>query len=299
MDLTEVQALVALADTGSLLGAAEALLISRSTLRRRLEALEARAGVALFHRSHSGASLTAAGHLLAERGRGLVVEANGLLAAVREVGREATGLLRVVVPVGLPPHGLTALFQILRRRHPGLAVELRVTADPTAEPIDEVDVVLHFGHTDPRGPWICWPLFEVRDWLVASPAYLARHGTPETPTDLARHTLLAWEGPDVDPRRWPLRPTGTLAVSPVLVSTHIHWLRQCAIEGQGIAFLPDARLPDPGVAPKDALRPVLPEQVGRARSLRVAIPQAIAELPRVKVVLELVAQWRALQPHLR
>ena len=62
-------------------------------------------------------------------------------------------------------------------------------------------------------------------------------------------------------------------------------LRQCVIAGQGIGFLPDAMFPDPGVAADD-LVPVLPQLVGRERGVRLVIPTALADVPKVKAVLQ-------------
>ena len=77
--------------------------MSRATLRRRIDQLEARAGVHLVDRTRLGAPLTEAGKVLAARGRLMVNEASALLASVREAGSEPAGELRVLLPIGLPP----------------------------------------------------------------------------------------------------------------------------------------------------------------------------------------------------
>jgi DNA-binding transcriptional LysR family regulator len=130
-------------------------------------------------------------------------------------------------------------------------------------------------------------LARVRVWLVASAEYLERRGTPKTIADLARHDLLAWESPGEDGRIWPLLNGGTFTVSPMLVARHIHLIRQFAIAGLGIALVPDAMLPDPGVAP-GALVSVLPEQVGKEIALRVIVPAVLSEIPRIKALIELL-----------
>ena len=104
MDLEETRAFLAVLDHGSFKAAAERVRQPRATLRRRVEALEARAGVSLFERSRSGVCPTPAGNLFARQARVMLRETNTLLAALREIGDEPTGELRVGVPVGLPPH---------------------------------------------------------------------------------------------------------------------------------------------------------------------------------------------------
>ena len=93
MDLEEFRAFIAVVETGSFLAAATNLNLARATLRRRVDALEARAGVPLLERSARGVVVTEAGSLLASRGRHVLQEASALIASVREIGREPVGVL--------------------------------------------------------------------------------------------------------------------------------------------------------------------------------------------------------------
>lgn len=293
MDLEELRAFLAVADTGSFLTAAKALRLSRATLRRRIDQLEARAGVLLVDRTRIGASLTEAGSVLATRGRLMVQEANALLASVRDVGSEPAGVLRILLPVGLPPHLLTPLFGFVRAKYPRLSFRLQFSEDPVGGLIEDVDLALHFGDHSPAGPWVSRELTRSRVWMIASAEYLARRGTPKTIEDLARHDLMAWEepgtasGPSEVAQRWPTLRGTTFAVSPVLVTRHIHLIRQLVIAGQGIALVPDAMLPDPGV-PDGTLVPVLPDVVGREVGLRVVVPAVLSEIPRIRAMLDLL-----------
>src|SRR5947209_288826 len=115
MDLEELRAFLTVVETGSYFAAAESLRVSRTTLRRRVGSRETRAGVPLVESTRQGAVLTEAGQALAERGRSLVAEATALVTSVREVGREPSGVLRVVLPVGMPPHAFAPLFGRLRK----------------------------------------------------------------------------------------------------------------------------------------------------------------------------------------
>src|SRR5262245_55449269 len=100
MDLEELRAFLHVVETGSFLAAADSLRVSRTTLRRRVGSLEARAGVSLVESTAHGVVLTEAGHMLAQRGRVMAQEASALLASIREVGQQPSGVLRVVLPVG-------------------------------------------------------------------------------------------------------------------------------------------------------------------------------------------------------
>jgi DNA-binding transcriptional LysR family regulator len=285
MDLDELRAFVAVVETGSIVGAAKSLNFARATLRRRLDELETRAGVPLLHRTRQGVAPTDAGAVLAARGRVILQEASALLSSVREVGAEPAGLLRFVLPVGLPPQMVPPLFERLLAKYPRLSARVRFSEDPVSLLLDDVDIAVHFGSRSPTGPWVSHEITRIRERLIASRKYLARRGVPETADDLLDHDLLAWAAPDADPTVWPTRAGRELRVEPALISTDIHMLRQCAADGLGIAFVPDARLRVPG-EPKDRLVPVLPEIVGRERPLRVVVPAALTEIPRIRAVLD-------------
>lgn len=285
MDLEELRAFLAVAETGSFLAAEQRLGMPRATLRRRVEALEARAGVPLVLRTRQGVSLTPAGASLADRGRLMAQEAAALVASVRELGREPVGVLRVQLPPGMPPQVLTQLFAMIRGAYGKLAVRVRLRDDPMSGLLDDVDLAIHVGEQTPPGPWISHEIVRVREWLIAHADYLAARGTPARVEDLAGHELFAWEAPGGDPRAWPLVGGGTVSVNPALVATDIHLLRQCALAGLGIALVPDAGFDDPGVAP-GKLVPVLADKVGRERVFRVVVPRALADLPKIRAVLQ-------------
>lgn len=285
MDLEELRAFLDVVEAGSLLSAAEVRGVSRTTLKRRIEGLEARAGVALLETTSRGIVVTEAGQILARRGRGMMEEIGTLISALRRVGQQPEGVLRVVMPVGMPPQVLTPMLSALRATYPRLAVECRFADDPLAGPLEEIDLAIHFGDGPPRGPWRSIEVMRVRLWLVAHRDYLARRGVPGDPAALRGHELLAWQAPGADPRAWPLRDGGTLRVEPALIATDIHFVRGYCLQGAGIALVPDALFPDAGVAAEEVV-PVLPDQVGSDLVIRVTVPDVLSETPKVKAVLE-------------
>ena len=285
MDLEELRAFLAVAEVGSFLAAEQRLGTPRATLRRRVDSLESRAGVSLLNRTRDGVTTTDAGAVLVARGRLMMQEATALVASIREIGREPSGVLRVLLPPGLPPHALTALFGAIRQAYPKLAVHIRLSNDPVAGLLEDVDVAAHFGVRSPPGPWTSHEIVRVPERLLAHRDYLSRRGIPGSLEELTGHELFTWEAPGDDPARLPLLAGGSFIVEPALTTTDIHMIRQCVIAGQGIGFLPDAMFPDPGVSP-DELVPVLPHLVGRERGVRVVIPNALAEVPKGKAVLQ-------------
>jgi DNA-binding transcriptional LysR family regulator len=287
MDLEELRAFLSVVESGSFLAAAEVLQVSRTTLRRRVGSLEARAGVPLLEITQQGVLPTDAGRVFARRGRALEEEAGALLLSVRGLGHEPSGVLRIALPVGLPPQLLASLFGALRSAYPRLHVETRFSDNPLAESLVGVDMAIHFGEPPGSGKWLSYVITRVPLHLLASKAYLARAGAPTSVEDLAGHELFAWQLPGEDARVWPLRKGGSFAASPTLISSDIHALRHCCLAGLGLGLLPDAQVHDPNLL-ADTLVTVLPDLVGRDCDVRVTVLEALSDLPKIKMVLDRV-----------
>jgi DNA-binding transcriptional LysR family regulator len=284
VDLEDLRAFVAVADSGSFLAAANALRVPRATVRRRVQALEVRAGVALLDASPRGVVLTDAGNALAAQGRRMMQEMRAVLASVRDLGQAPRGTLRVVLPVGLPPLAVARLFGVVRSSYPELAFHVRMSNDPTHEPLDDVDLAVHFDDDAPGPSWVSFPIVRIRRWLLASPDYLARRGRPAALEDLHAHELLAWQAPGDDPLAWPTRGGGVLHVRPTIVSPDVHLVRLACAAGQGIAYIADGMLPE--ITGAEPLVPVLEDLIGSELTLRVSVPAALADVPRVRVVID-------------
>jgi len=176
MDLEELQAFLHVVKQGSFHAAADAAGMSRTTLRRRVDSLQSRAGVPLLESSRQGVVLTEAGRALAGKGQAMVEEASALVASIREIGRAPSGVLRVVMPVGMPPLLITPLYMSLRRAYTDLRVHVRFCNDPLGESMVDIDMAVHFGESAPRGPWISLVILRLHEQLLASPSYLAERG---------------------------------------------------------------------------------------------------------------------------
>ena len=152
MDLEELRALLAVAERGSFLAAATDLRVPRGTLRRQIDALEARAGVLLLERSARGVTLTRAGELLCARGRALLDEGAALLAAVRASAREEQGPLRIQAPIGLPPEAVVNFVRLARTFAPERSWRLKICLEPAAH-CDDADIALYLGDAAPPTGW--------------------------------------------------------------------------------------------------------------------------------------------------
>ncbi|MFO7567955.1 MAG: LysR family transcriptional regulator [Enhygromyxa sp.] len=290
MDLDELRGFLAVVESGSFHGAAIKLDVPRATLRRRIDALEARAGVPLLGRSARGVTVTEAGALIVERGRRLLIDGASLLAAAREVGRVSSKPLRVHLPVGLPPTTMVAFAQLRRSLLPALRLQLIVGATPLASSREHTDLAVHFGESGSGEPYLMRELVRVPIRLLASAAYLARHGRPRGPDELQHHALAGWLEPGADPQLWPLRGGGQLDVAPAFTSNDAHALRQLARADLVIARLPDADLDLFGLT-RDELEPVLDDVIVGEVTLNLSVAAPLAGLPEVARLLGLVAEF--------
>lgn len=174
---------------GSMSAAARRLGMSPSAVSQTIRALEHQSGVALLHRSTRKLTLTEAGercypHCLRLR------EAAGAAADSLAHARDApAGDLRVAAPVGFAAHITPALAPVLAQS-PQLRLHL-LFDDAMIDLIDaRIDIAIRVGRqTD--STWIARRLCELEMILCAAPAYVARHGVPTSPTDLAAHHWVA------------------------------------------------------------------------------------------------------------
>lgn len=292
MGFEELRAFLVVVDEGSFLSAAVTLGVSRTTLRRQVDALEASAGVLLLQRNRKGVVLTEAGRQLVTSGRVMQQEFSALLHSIRATGHRPAGVVRILLPVGLPPMAMTALYGLIRANWPEVHVRLRFREAPLQASLSDVDVVAWFGEGAPSGAWITHTLLTARQRLLAGRSYLAARGVPRTIEDLARHDLLTWTAPDEPEPRLVTVGGASIPIQPTLASTNIHLLHECALAGQGIAWAPDANLP---IGPdREPLVPVLEELIGRDLVVRVAVPRTLADVPKVRVIIDHLESMRSL-----
>jgi DNA-binding transcriptional LysR family regulator len=226
-------------EEGSLAGAARRLGLAPSAVTAHVQALEARLGVRLLDRNTRGAVPTWEGRAFHQR---ITVLLDELAASEVEVGAARTaprGHLRLNASVAVAAHlgGLVASFAAL---HPEVSVEL-VATDRYADLVEEgFDVALRIGPL-PDSAYVARHLAPAPLVLCAAPSYLARHGAPAQPSDLAGHHCLNyarfWMGDDWqfetgDGRVERVRICGRLRANSVLA------LRAAALGGHGIVLLP-------------------------------------------------------------
>lgn len=145
MDTARLDILLKIVACGSIQGAARQLGVTRASVRRVLDILEAEVGAPLFHRDATGGLLTAAGAVVVERARVLLQTSRAMVSDARAAAGEAAGVLHLVEPVGLPLSLHARVILAARLALPNLAVTIRVVEDPIAHLHEPFELMLHEG----------------------------------------------------------------------------------------------------------------------------------------------------------
>jgi DNA-binding transcriptional LysR family regulator len=187
--ISNVGILAAIVEGGSFARAAAALGLSRSGVSRAVSRLEARVGVRLLDRTTRAVALTDEGRKLYSEVAPLL---NGIEDAVTLTSGSAIavrGRLRVNVDAFFSRLFLAPHIGEFLDLYPELSVEL-VARDQLGDLVGEgFDIAVRFG-TPPVSSLVARKLFETRTLAVASPAYVEKYGSPDTPADLGRHTCI-------------------------------------------------------------------------------------------------------------
>jgi len=233
----ELKAFCTVAACGGFSPAARRLGLVTSSVARLVDALEGRLGAVLLNRSTRSVTLTDAGRTYYEEALRILER---LDAADEAAADGAAGVLRVAAPVTFSTLYVAPILPALRARHPRLTLDLRLD-DAPANLVDEaIDVAIRIGSLDPQSNLVARPLAAHERVLCASPAYLATHGTPETPTALAAHDCLQFAF-GAGRGTWRLQAEGgdieDVDVRGVVHANNAEVLRQAALGGLGIAML--------------------------------------------------------------
>ena len=187
-ELDDIRIFAEVVETGTLTGAGERLGLSKSVVSRRLARLEAELGTRLVARTTRGLSLTEAGSDFRPYAERMVAAMQSARDALSRQG-EATGRLRLSAPLSFGTTHLAAVIAELALRNPRLAIDTSYT-DRHVDLVGEgFDAAVRLGNL-PDSSLIARRIAAVRACLVASPAYLARAGTPRSPEDLASHETI-------------------------------------------------------------------------------------------------------------
>ncbi|MCB1874727.1 MAG: LysR family transcriptional regulator [Chromatiales bacterium] len=235
-----LEAFVAVVEAGQFSAAAERLNIGKSVLSRRISDLEARLGAQLLRRTTRSLSLTEAGRLFYRRASDLLAE---LEDAEQSVGDEQQGLagrMRMAAPLSFGLAHLVPLLTAFLHQHPDLQLDLDLD-DREVNLVEEgVDLAVRIGSLA-DSTLVARPLAPIRFLACASPAYLARNGTPQRPEELSGHLGLVYSNL-ADPDHWTFvdkrGESITVKVPVYLRANNGEALISAAADGLGIVLTP-------------------------------------------------------------
>jgi DNA-binding transcriptional LysR family regulator len=222
-------------ECGSFAGAAESAGLSPSAVSKLVTRLEHRLGVRLINRTTRRLSLTHEGEIYLERTKDILRAIEATEAEIASTRLSPRGHLRVhAFPTFAVDHLSPALPDFLAR-YPRITLDFLVTNRPIDVIADNIDIALRVGKLN-DSTLVARKIVDLTQVICASPKYLARHGRPVHPSDLAHHaclTLSHFPGSN----RWSFRVNGELVqvdVKGPVAADSAHMLLRLAIEGIGI-----------------------------------------------------------------
>lgn len=294
--LQSMKVFLRVADEGGFAAAARALDMSPAGVTRMVAALEEHLGVRLMQRTTRKLALTDAGEAYLLRVRSILAEVEDAESAAAEHTQELRGTLHVLATPVLASYFLAPRIATWHARHPKVLLDLAI--DPFPQPrIEEFDVAFLVVDEGFDADIVARPLAST-DWIAcASPDYLARAGTPQTPAQLAGHAYLKFQWPQASShhgRQARLQPlAGGPAVDvewrPALQTTSFDVLLRAALDGAGISFL--SRLLVASHLARGTLVHVLPDWILGRFTIYAALPTRKFMPARTRAFLDFVAEF--------
>lgn len=288
-NLADLRVLLATAETGSLTAAGRRCGLSTAAVSSAMKRLEKSLGARLFERTTRSVRPTPEGDVMIEHARrALELVAEGQ-ARVRAGCGDLSGTIRLTASTAMAQQVLAPWLADFAERHPGVAIDLQVSDAHLDFVRDGVDVALRYGPL-PDSNLIARLLAPAHRIACASPAYLARHGTPQSPADLPQHECITYQVRGRLLNTWTFAPRdgdqsdacevrvrGRLACDTAAVAQL--WARQ----GRGVIYQAEPDLGD--ALPSGALVRLFPELTGAPSPLYAVLPSQRYVPARVRILV--------------
>lgn len=232
---------VRVAELSSFSAVAQQMGLARSAVTRQIAALEQHLGIKLMVRSTRRLMLTSAGAAYLEKCRVILNLVEAAETGVAEERQTPRGMIRISLPL---TYGLMRVAPILldfARRYPEVQLDMDYTdrrVNLIEEAIDlSVRITSRLGATE-----IARRIGSSQLQAVASPAYLAQHGTPRHPSELIHHECLSYTTTAESKQTWSFDVDGVLTAYPIRARIHSNngeALNDAVERGLGIALQPD------------------------------------------------------------
>ncbi|WP_454702187.1 LysR family transcriptional regulator [Agrobacterium burrii] len=292
MDIEDLQTFVAVADAGGVSAAARRLGVSKSIVSRRLLRVEAELGVQLLARTTRGAALTEAGITFREHAARATAEIDAARETILPTG-ELRGRLRVAMPLTFGPTHFAPVLAEMAHLHPQLHIHTSYS-DRLVDLIAEgFDCAIRSAYLQDSN-LIAKRVGPIHGKLVASPAYIKAHGSPETVEQLGNHQALmqgteVWQFLDGD-KIVTVQPQGRFKADSAIA------LAAAAAAGLGIGWLPDCITH--AYVTSGALVPIMTRYPVPPGATYVVRPPSQHPTRKVRVLTEMLTEYFKRNPEL-
>lgn len=282
--LRSMEIFTAVVDEGSFTAAAARFDMSAVMVGKHIRFLEERLGARLLARTTRRQSLTEIGEQYAEQCRSILAQVRAAESGAEAMRAAPRGRLRISAPVMFGSESLAPLLPGYLAQYPDVSLDLELN-DRLVDVIDDgYDAVIRISELDDSG-MIARRLRPYRMLICASPAYLARHGTPRVPADLAQHECLDfmhWK----KLVRWRLgNDDGEVAARPSrLRSNNGQALKQAALAGFGIVMQAEVVLAQEVAAGR--LVSLLEAYIPQPRTMHVLYPRDRQATPKLTTFVD-------------
>ncbi|CAN7195269.1 LysR family transcriptional regulator [Pararhizobium sp. LjRoot238] len=233
-NLGDLEVFTRVVSTGSMSAAGRALGFSPAVISKRIKRLEDRLGTRLLQRTTRQISLTEAGQGFYDRVLGVLAGVEDAEAFASGRSGQPQGTLRVTAPTSFGRMHVAPHLARFIEMHAELVVNIVLSDEFTDIVAEGFDLAIRIGELDDSS-LVARKLVPVRRILCASPAYIERHGIPETVDDLSRHVCLRQHNHDT----WKLESRqGSLSYKPQgrLITNSSEVVREAVLSGAGIAL---------------------------------------------------------------
>ena len=287
-DLNDLYFFAAVVEHGGFSAASRAINVPKSRLSKRVSQLEDGLGVRLLQRTTRRFVVTEAGERFYRHCQAMLAEARAATDDVAALRAEPSGLVRLSCPVSLAQSLLAPLLPQFLRRFP--QVQLRVlSSNRRVDVVGEgFDVAIRVrDRLDTDAELVARRFKPSRVVLVASPAFLEEHGEPHAPQELSALPVLSIFEQEGE-QAWELFDSActrtTVPVRPRLVSGEFRVLIDAALQGIGIAWVPEQTCVEE--LRRGSLRVVLPEWGLPQGILHIVYPSRRGMLPAVRALVD-------------
>jgi len=279
-----------LAQQGSLARAARELGLTGPAVSRRLAQLEQRLGVRLLARTTRRMSLTPEGELYLTEARRILSDIDALEQTLLLNHAEPRGLLRIHATLGFGRRQLAPAVSAFARQYPSVDIQLTLSEQPINPGDQNYEIAIRFGEP-PDSSIVARKIASNQRHLFAAPDYLARHGQPSSPEELAKHDCIVIREGHSAFGTWTLcsgKQCRNIKVNSKLSTNHGEVAVDWALDGHGILL---RSLWDTTAELRAGrLVRVLPQWSGSPADIYAIYPQRLHLAAKVRVFLDFLTE---------